>query len=412
MVMEDLYKVNSLDNAIQSSAITVSDRNGVKSRLQDNFCVLGSSLNARAVAYLLTSDNNKVIQLEDLSSVEGNFGIINKVEIRSRCGSHPLQQIKLDKEPESFSAGHVGFAIGNSGTVMICENSTNYGAITSLIAPHLIDGQVICLINAPLGAAFEFQHNLRKLDCNTRVVVMELGQLFSGVSLEENGQTLVIQGVHSRVSVGGLMRNGTRRHFPNISTLVKAIVPASNVIERGLSDVVRFVRPALAFAHLLSEDSFSFDPQSIKPTHTFSNPYSWQLIAGLEKEVQAVARSFGCVIPDFLRLFIEYPLYGEGHEVSPQNLKEAFCSHGTGLALGSENSLEVSARVLEADIAETLTLFESLASLSRTPVPVTRSIIDLASVMLQKPLANSGRTLETLGLVGFDLPEIIELINA
>ncbi len=193
MVMEDLYKVNSLDNAMQSSAITVSDRNGVKSRLQDNFCVLGSSLNARAVAYLLTSDNNKVIQLEDLSSVEGNFGIINKVEIKSRCGSHPLQQIKLDKEPESFSAGHVGFAIGNSGTVMICENSTNYGAITSLLAPHLIDGQVICLINAPLGAAFEFQHNLRKLDCNTRVVVMELGQLFSGVSLEDNGQTMVIQ---------------------------------------------------------------------------------------------------------------------------------------------------------------------------------------------------------------------------
>lgn len=404
--------MNSLDNVLQSSAITVSDRNGVKSRLQDNFCVLGSSMNARAIAYLLASDNNKVIQLEDLSSSEVNFGIINKVEIRSRCGSHPLQQIKLDQEPESFSAGHSAFAIGNSGTIMICESSTSYGAIASLIAPYLIDGQVICLLNAPMGAAFEFHHNLRRLDCNTSVIVMELGQLFSGVSLEDSGRTMVIQGVHSRVAVGGLMRNGTRRHFPTVSTLVKSIVPASNVIERGLSDVVRFIRPALAFAHLLSEDSFSFDPQSIKPTHTFSNPYSWQLISGLEKEVQAVAKSFGCVIPDFLRLFIEYPLYGEGHEVSPQNLKEAFCSHGTGLALGSENSLEVSARVLEADICETLTLFESLASLSRTPVPVTRSIIDLASVMLQKPLSSQGRNLETLGLVGFDLREIVELINA
>ncbi len=411
--------MNSLDKVLNPGAITISDRvseksdrNGVRSRLQDNFCVLGSSLNARAIAFLLSTDNSNVVQLEDLSSGSVDFSIVNKVEIKSRCGAKLLQEIRFDKEPESFSAGHASFAIGSAGTIMICESSINYGAIASLISPYLIDGQVICLVNAPLGAAFEFHHNLRKLDCNTRVIIIELGQLFNGVSLEDDGCTMSIQGIHRRVSVGGLMRNGTRRHFPNVSTLVKDIVPASNVIERGLCDVVRFVRPALAFAHLLSEDSFSFDPQSIKPTHTFSNPYSWQLISGLEKEVQAVAKSFGCVLPDFLRLFIEYPLYGEWQEAVPQNLKEAFCSHGTGLALGSENSLEVSARVLEADVCETLTLFSSLASLSRTPVPVTRSIIDLASVMLGKQLATTGRSLENLGLVGFDLREIVELINA
>ena len=45
-------------------------------------------------------------------------------------------------------------------------------------------------------------------------------------------------------------------------------------------------------------------------------------------------------------------------------------------------------------------------------MPVLNSVVELASAVTQSDLARHGRTLQDLGLVGFDVAEIVELINS
>jgi len=68
--------------------------------------------------------------------------------------------------------------------------------------------------------------------------------------------------------------------------------------------------------------------------------------------------------------------------------------------------------VVKEDVAETLALLSDMARLARISMPVLNSVVELASAVTQCDLTRHGRTLQDLGLVGFDVAEIVELINS
>ncbi len=68
--------------------------------------------------------------------------------------------------------------------------------------------------------------------------------------------------------------------------------------------------------------------------------------------------------------------------------------------------------VLTKDVTETLTLIEDLARTARIHTPMLDSIINLANAITRSDLRKSGRNLSSLGLFGFDVAEISELINS
>jgi hypothetical protein len=67
---------------------------------------------------------------------------------------------------------------------------------------------------------------------------------------------------------------------------------------------------------------------------------------------------------------------------------------------------------VKRDIVETLMLIADFARLARYQMPVLQSVIQLGEVILGSEFAKEGRKLEDLGLVGFDIDEIVELFNA
>jgi hypothetical protein len=301
-------------------------------------------------------------------------------------------------------------ALKGSDGIIIAQPVTEYGAVADKLAPLLTNGQTVCLVNAPLGAGFQFKQLMRRRNKDLQLNIIEVGNLFDCAQIE--GNVLLIRGQREKVSFCGNTRNETRRGLSIANTISQGLVPTSNVIERGLSEVEKMLRPVFLLFALLGGRANELDNIA-----NLVNPSLTKLIASLDREMQMLAKVYHVVIPSFLETLTHFG--GVGWE-DADTLGQALINIAGNLidqGLSDRSAASVSpqtaaAELLKVDVLETFTLLSDFARLSRTHVPVINSIIELSSVVTKADLEKNGRKLSDLGLLGFDVQEIVELINA
>lgn len=290
--------------------------------------------------------------------------------------------------------------------VVVCQPLTEYGALVNLLSTQLINGQTVCLCNAPIGAALEFKQLMRRRNKELQINVIEIGNLFDCARLE-NG-TLLISGQRDKVSFCGVTRNETRRGLSIANTISSGLVPTSNVLERGLSEVEHIIRPVLLLFALLGGRD-----RELNDLSTVINPTLTKLVASLDREIQSLARTFHVVVPGFFESLTHFGGVGwdDADTLSQalisisQNMFDQYSATGP---LCSRTAVEA----LKRDITQTFTVLYDFARLARMHMPVLNSVIELSEVVTQSELQKTGRSLSSLGLFGLDIEEIIELINA
>lgn len=294
--------------------------------------------------------------------------------------------------------------------IMIAEPATAYGEIISRLKDYFVNGQTVLLVNAPLGAGLQFNHELQKARLDHQLNVLELGTLFDCARVDSN--VLKVVGARRKVSFCGNTRNETRRALSVTSSLSKALVPASTVLERGFAELERIIRPVLLLFALLggTTDEFSDLSHVVNPSLTL-------IVRGLEAEIQAICKAYRLTARSFLDSLTELSAV---HWDDADCLEQALITVGPTLlsqirwemANPGDICKNRAIAVLTKDVTETLTLIEDLAHTARVHTPVLDSIINLANVITRSDLRKTGRNLSNLGLFGFDTTEIIELINS
>jgi hypothetical protein len=288
----------------------------------------------------------------------------------------------------------------NADGIVIDAPTTRYGAVVEKLKTSFRDHQTIVLVNASLGAGLEFRALLGKHKVKQQLNIIETGRLFDSARVESG--VLLISGLRNKVGVCGLERNETRRGLPVAGAVVKEIVPFSSVLERGLTDAERVVRPAILLSALIADDmELSVNASVVK------------ILQALDREVQGLAKSFQCVVPGFTRNLQDFASNepGVGRSKSA-TLEGALSALGVGLFGGTEATRETYIAMLIEDVCESLTLLADMGVLSHSPVGVISSIVEMASVVVGEDLNKRGRKLSSLGLIGFDTEEIIEIVNA
>ena len=294
--------------------------------------------------------------------------------------------------------------------IMIAEPATAYGEVIHRLKDYFVNGQTILLVNAPLGAGLQFNHELRKARLDHQLNVLELGTLFDCARVDNN--VLKVVGARRKVSICGNSRNETRKALSVTSSLSKSLVPSSNVLERGFAELERTIRPVLLLFALLggSTDEFSDLSHIVNPSLTL-------IVRGLEAEIQTICKSYRLTARGFLDTLTELSAV---HWDDADCLEQALITVGPTLLSQIRWEMPSPADicknravdVLTKDVTETLTLIEDLARTARVHTPILDSIINLANVITRSDLRKSGRNLSSLGLFGFDVAEITELINA
>ncbi len=330
--------------------------------------------------------------------------IPQEYEIRSRHasvgsfrGRVPHANIETDLEKVFYE----------SDAIIISSPATEYGALVEKIVGKLRHQQTILLVNAPLGAGMQFAHAVKQAGADLQLNILEMGTLFDCAKVDS--KVLLITGLRDNVSVSANKRNEMRRGLYVANAVAKGLVPSSNSIERGLADVERMLRPTLLVAGIIGGRDVSLDN-----IQSWLNPSLVSIVASLDAEIQGLAKVFKCVAPSFSRALrefaINHPITEKG---APEGLEPLLLHLGQSMFDTADGvDLSTVSEFIKRDIVETLMLIADFARLARYQMPVLQSVIQLGQVVLQTDIAKQGRHLEDLGLVGFDIDEIVELFNA
>ena len=371
-----------------------------------DLCIIGDGAVGLAAGYLLAGDSSNLRILigntERLPNQKAP-SLPESVELIER-GSRTGQRVAVTFQ--NVSADPASAAKGVCG-ILIAAPTTEYGAIVRCLQTQFTSGQSILLLNAPLGSGLQFAHQLKRAKVDCQLNVLELGALFDCASVD--GTSLRIFGARDKVSVCGNSRNETRRALSTTTSLSKSLVPASNLLERGLSELERVIRPLLLlFGFLGGRERDLFDLSLVV------NPSLTALIRALEREVKELGRAYHVPTRSFLETLTDLSAVSWDDAdcleqalvtVGPSLLAQSHCeAKGSGAALALA--------VLQRDVCETLVLVDELARVARVHMPVLDSVIELANVVTKTDLRKSGRNLGDLGLFGLDAGEIIEFVNA
>lgn len=404
-------------NIQQNASVLVDSQDRLGER---TFCIVGDSAASVAIASLLSigRDNQpaSIWTNREISDIAEQRVISNPSEFEVRKRKSSVSCIRGGCDITTVS-GSPEETLKSARGVIVAAGATEYGVIAAQLTPHLQDGQTVYLVGAPLCGGLQFSCLLNSKRRKLQVDVVELGALFDSAHVESG--VLLVSGVRDRVTVCGNSRNATRRGMPLASALCRGLVPTSNVIERGLGEVERILRPALLLVALMSG-------RDVNRLASLVNPQLVSVLAGLNQEVQQLAKVFKCVVPDFVASIKDYVLsdVDDPRVASITNIEDAISFLGEGLlgvhpgqapivVSGSDSSDELDRwqELLKRDVTEMLVLLADLARLARVQAPVINSLIDLSSTITHQELAKKGRKVHDLGLVGFDTAEIIELIN-
>jgi len=362
-------------------------------------CIIGDGTAERLALANLVGANKVVIFADGIVSPYPNLEQlqVKEFEVRERGA-----QVSSQRGVTRIDVKNIDRVddVRNADGIVIDSPTTKYGGIVEKLKGSFRDGMTVCLVNASLGAGLEFRALLNKHRVKHQVNIIETGRLFDSAKVESG--VLLISGLRNKVGVCGLERNETRRGLHVASAVVRELVPYSSVIERGLSDAERVVRPAILLSALIANDmDLSLNPSVVR------------ILKALDREVQELAKSFQCVVPGFTRNMQDFTANESGvGRTKSATLEGALEALGVGLYSLTEASRDAYINMLIEDVCESLTLLADLGVLCHSPVGVISSIIEMASVIVGEDLNKKGRNLSTLGLIGFDQTEIVDLVNA
>ncbi len=300
---------------------------------------------------------------------------------------------------------------GVSQIILSCP-ATAYGAVADKIAPHLHEGMTIALVGAPLFGAFQFDYHLSQLRPDIIINIIETDSLFDHAEKSTDG--LRLRGVRRRVNVAARSRNETRRAMPLAAALSPALLPSSNLLERGLLDVGAIIRPILVLSALMGGriERLSNIPDLL-------NRSNLSTITEIERELSKLTFVYKASLVDFTRSLREearansnwVPVKGSEATAS-EALSEAVSVACAAWFGGLTWTYGLSQEVLSRYVGEQLVLISELGKKASVPMPVLDSVIDLASALVGYDLRHLGRRLNHCGLEQASLADLIELLNA
>jgi protein tyrosine phosphatase (PTP) superfamily phosphohydrolase (DUF442 family) len=380
-------------------------------KLADKFektvCIVGDGIYGFAVASLMSArcKQIEIVRLNKFDALEEPLFAYSQGDARTehRDSLERLRGTVVEPSDNLFEAEYV----------ILTGGIAAFDHYISLVQAYLRDGQNLVIVNAPIGAGLQFTHALSQAGLNRRFNVAELGDLFYGARAE--GDTLVVGSVRARANLAGNTRNQLRKNIQIDALLPVELIPSSNVIERGLFEVERILRPALLLFGILGERAGADDTGGL--AKTVSNDATLTLLRRLETEVAALGKAYKSVSPSFATI-------GETarntHQRDNRNLQdkkfeqavETYYSDLMSSIALSVNPRRRARNIVMKDLSEHVVILSELARVARLATPALDSLIEFASGIADMDIRSRARTLSDLGLDGLGLNDIVEFVNA
>lgn len=354
----------------------------------DRVAVLGGGPDARLIAALCLAEEADVTLFSaygtELAAMDASSGITLR-------GAGPIgtYQINRNAVPSVRTTAELDGAVADADVVFLTGPVHKQRTYAMVLADHLKDGQVLVLAPGRSLGALETAWFLRIGGCKADITLVEAQNLPFWITAEgatlhltDTGPTPVAtlpSGRDAAVAALG-------RYLPNLSL-------RGSVLASGFEDGSALVEfPALLMGGPAAADGAPDIPMGGTPlpeNATFANLLGdahRSLCAAMWNERCAVAHAFGA--RDMPEL---------------ETLIERHAGQRTGPGARTIPDPKTTETLLRDGVIGSLVPLVSAAELAGIDVPVTRSMVVLASTVLGADVAAAGRRLDTIGIRADDI---------
>lgn len=303
-------------------------------------------------------------------------------------GKRSFQKLKL-------ATRDVGKAFRGAEIVFVLTQSLQHESVSYLISPYLNGVKALAIIPGGMGSLY-FRNKLSK-----EVIIAEGESTpFDARIVEPGLVNILFKNVRNALSF--LPASDTNRGILLFSRILETYkYTRNNVIETALHNPNLIVH---TIGTIMSASRIEYSKGEYwMYKEGFTNSI-WNLIEILDDEKKKVIQAYGGVPISYLEC-----CKFRNEEDLDKNSLEVFMNYAN---FGSpKGPSSINNRYLIEDVPNGLCLLSSLAKIASVEVPLTESLITIASCLLKKEMRSEARTIEALGLSGLTIKQIIEYIS-
>ena len=355
--------------------------------------VLGSGNGGCAVAFDYATHKHNV-SLFDFDTFPDNIR-----KIQQQGG------IYAEGELEGFApieyAGHeIEKALSDAEIIYVVGPACSTRPFAEACKSHLQKGQIVIVCPGSCMGSIEFKNGAQLSLRDEDIVVAETSTLPYTVRLVEPGKIHVFLVVKDGLFMAGVPSRNMPQVTDRIRDMYPNIVPVINVLQTSLQNGNPVIHPPITLLNAAlierTKGDFLFYEEGVTSA-------VGRLIKAIDQERIAIGRALNIeVIPEpeigYMQGYMAEPTYDRGYSEAPGFR-----------GIQAQRSLDY--RYFHEDVGYGLVFWQSLAEQIGVETPHISAVIRLASVLVEQDYLTQGkRTMESLGLSGYALGELEQLL--
>lgn len=354
----------------------------------DRVAILGGGTDARLFAALCLAEGAEVSLFSaygsELEAIRSASGI-------SLRGAGPVGSYQVDRadSPSVQLTAELDAAVRGAEVIFLTGPVHKQRTYAMVLADHLSDGQVLVLCPGRSLGALETAWALRIGGSTADITIVEA----QGAPYWVDAEGSILHLTEAKPAPAATLPRGRTPIISALKRFLPNVVPSDSVLFSGFADGSALVEcPALMMGGAAFGSGAISVPMGAKPldeNQTFASligPEQKSLIERLAAERHAVAHKFGVR---------ELP-----------SAEDWIATHAGALKGDGRRQIptpDVAKALLRDGVVGSLVPLISAAELADIDVPLTRSMVTMASTILGADVASAGRRLDTIGIREIDI---------
>jgi len=301
--------------------------------------------------------------------------------------------------PVELATSDLRKAIDGADVVMVVVPATAHRGIAEAMAGCAATGQLVVLNPGRTGGALEFRDALSRGGCRERPVIAE-AQTFLYASRAVSRHEARIFKVKDEVALATLPSHWTPEALKALEPAFPQFTPGSNVLATSMENIGAVFHPAMTILNAGwiegTRGGFEYYLDGVTPAIE-------RVLEAVDAERLAVARALG-VRSVSAREWL-YLSYGSSGASLYEAIKATWAYRGIKAPTG------IAHRYIWEDVPMSLVPISSLGRLLGVETATIDMVIEMGSLLHGKDYRAEGRTVERLGLAGYDVKMIHALVT-
>lgn len=379
---------------ISTSVASVKPSHSSGIRILPRVAVLGAGHGGLATAAHLT--------LKGFPTTLFSFFESELTPVREREGVQLIGDVqgfaRIDRVTTSIDV-----AVSDADMILVVYPALVHSALASIVAASLKDDQLVLLTPGRTGGALEFARTLKRFAAKRRIYLSEAQSFMYAAESRGPAKVCVVREKHT-MRVSALPASDNEIVVPRLQRLYPQMEPAQNVLETSLNNIGAVVHPAPMILNLPAIERAAAGEKVRHYRELITESICELYLEPIDAEKVAIARAMG------LEAWTARDWYRNSYNVQGESLYDVLQRNPYYAEFAAPTHFLGYHHILD-EIPNSLVPIACLGTMTGVPTPTIDAIIDMASAACRFDFRKEGRTIETLGLAGLTLSEVMQYVD-